>query len=277
MLLVTTNSSSNTLACLWIPITLAHRPSYQRNFSPIYSPVSTALPITRPFQAPVVRYFARDSASRLCVVRAVRPCKLTVGASSAQPGPSTSPLTPYVVALWALLVGKCCVWQDLDLAPMGIITHLVAPQQAMARRSDGPWVLSSNMMMRNNSHERDNSSFGGCGGDASRGDIFDMKGYACCGLSNTDRITITCPHLSRSLVAALCNTQDSTADVARTLARCKFSPRLPGLTKLVSKFGKEGCWRKALGVYESLHILNVIPDTAITNAAISACDKGLCV
>lgn len=43
----------------------------------------------------------------------------------------------------------------------------------------------------------------------------------------------------------------------------------------MSKFGKEGCWRKALGVYESLHILNVIPDTAITNAAISACDKGM--
>ena len=75
-------------------------------------------------------------------------------------------------------------------------------------------------------------------------------------------------------MAALCNTQDTTADVARTLARCKFSPRLPGLTKLVSKFGKEGCWRKALGVYESLHILNIVPDTAITNAAISACDKG---
>lgn len=75
-------------------------------------------------------------------------------------------------------------------------------------------------------------------------------------------------------MAALSSTQDTTTDVARTLARCKFSPRLPGLTKLVSKFGKEGCWRKALGVYESLHILNIVPDTAITNAAISACDKG---
>lgn len=45
----------------------------------------------------------------------------------------------------------------------------------------------------------------------------------------------------------------------------------------MSKFGKEGCWRKALGVYESLHILNIVPDTAITNAAISACDKGTLV
>lgn len=50
--------------------------------------------------------------------------------------------------------------------------------QAMARRSDGPWVLRNNMMMRNNSNERDNSSFGGNAPHASRGgDIFDMKGY----------------------------------------------------------------------------------------------------
>lgn len=142
----------------------------------------------------------------------------------------------------------------------------------MARRSDGPWILngqSNNCNHGNNSFGVGNANYGGSTRGA--GDVYDMKGYAVqqveC-LPNTPTTPIS------RLVAALCNTQDTTADVARTLARCKFSPRLPGLTKLVSKFGKEGCWRKALGVYESLHILNIVPDTAITNAAISACDKG---
>ena len=44
---------------------------------------------------------------------------------------------------------------------------------------------------------------------------------------------------------------------------------------MVSRLGKEGCWRKALEIYQSLPQTGVCPDTAITNAAISACDKGL--
>ncbi len=49
---------------------------------------------------------------------------------------------------------------------------------------------------------------------------------------------------------------------------------LAGLTKMVSRLGKEGAWRKALEIYQSLPQTGVCPDTAITNAAISACDKG---
>lgn len=44
---------------------------------------------------------------------------------------------------------------------------------------------------------------------------------------------------------------------------------------MVSRLGKEGCWRKALEIYQSLPQTGVLPDTAITNAAISACDKGM--
>lgn len=44
---------------------------------------------------------------------------------------------------------------------------------------------------------------------------------------------------------------------------------------MVSRLGKEGCWRKALEIYQSLPQTGVRPDTAITNAAISACDKGM--
>ena len=48
-----------------------------------------------------------------------------------------------------------------------------------------------------------------------------------------------------------------------------------GLTKMVSRLGKEGSWRKALEIYQGLPQTGVCPDTAITNAAISACDKGV--
>lgn len=48
----------------------------------------------------------------------------------------------------------------------------------------------------------------------------------------------------------------------------------PGLTKLVSQLTREGNWQKGLEVFESLSTLAVRPDTTITNAAISACDKG---
>lgn len=47
-----------------------------------------------------------------------------------------------------------------------------------------------------------------------------------------------------------------------------------GLTKLVSQMSREGHWAKALEVYESLDAVGVRADTTITNAAISACDRG---
>lgn len=43
---------------------------------------------------------------------------------------------------------------------------------------------------------------------------------------------------------------------------------------MVSKLSKEGGWRKALEVYETVEEMGMVPDTALTNAAISACDKG---
>ena len=49
---------------------------------------------------------------------------------------------------------------------------------------------------------------------------------------------------------------------------------LPGLTKLVSQLSREGNWQKGLEMFENLDVLGVRPDTTITNAAISACDKG---
>jgi pentatricopeptide repeat protein len=50
-----------------------------------------------------------------------------------------------------------------------------------------------------------------------------------------------------------------------------FSPGLPGLTKLISKLSKEGCWKKALAIFGSLSALGLSADTTITNAAIAAC------
>lgn len=47
-----------------------------------------------------------------------------------------------------------------------------------------------------------------------------------------------------------------------------------GLTKLVSQLTREGHWSKGLEVFDSLDVIGLRPDTTITNAAISACDKG---
>ena len=43
---------------------------------------------------------------------------------------------------------------------------------------------------------------------------------------------------------------------------------------MVSKLSKEGAWRKGLEVFEAVEEMGLCPDTALTNAAISACDKG---
>ena len=77
----------------------------------------------------------------------------------------------------------------------------------------------------------------------------------------------------RQLTAALGAAREGTGEVRAALTRAAFRPRLPGLTKLVSKLSKEGAWRKALEVFEAAEALALAPDTALTNAAISACDK----
>lgn len=42
----------------------------------------------------------------------------------------------------------------------------------------------------------------------------------------------------------------------------------------VSQLTRDGCWHKGLEVFEALDAMGLCPDTTITNAAISACDKG---
>jgi len=78
----------------------------------------------------------------------------------------------------------------------------------------------------------------------------------------------------RQLTRALSEARDGSGQVRDALLSASFRPRLPGLTKIVSKLSKEGSWRKALEVYEVVKELGLRPDTALTNSAISACDKG---
>ncbi len=46
------------------------------------------------------------------------------------------------------------------------------------------------------------------------------------------------------------------------------------MTKLVSQLSRDAHWAKALEVYEALDAVGLRADTTISNAAISACDKG---
>lgn len=78
----------------------------------------------------------------------------------------------------------------------------------------------------------------------------------------------------RQLTRALSEAREGSGQVRDALLSASFRPRLPGLTKIVSKLSKEGSWRKALEVYEVVEELGLRPDTALTNSAISACDKG---
>lgn len=78
----------------------------------------------------------------------------------------------------------------------------------------------------------------------------------------------------RQLTRALVEAREGSGQVRDALLSAAFRPRLPGLTKIVSKLSKEGSWRKALEVYETVDELGLRPDTALTNSAISACDKG---
>ena len=56
----------------------------------------------------------------------------------------------------------------------------------------------------------------------------------------------------RQLTASLMDAREGTGEVRSVLLHASFRPRLPGLTKLVSKLSKEGGWRKALEVFEAV-------------------------
>ena len=78
----------------------------------------------------------------------------------------------------------------------------------------------------------------------------------------------------RQLTQALVNAREGNGEVAEVLMKATFRPRLPGLTKMVSRLSKDGMWKKALEFFEAASNLGFEPDTALVNAAISACDKG---
>lgn len=79
-----------------------------------------------------------------------------------------------------------------------------------------------------------------------------------------------------SLRRLLESSADSKDAVAAALQHTTpdFSPGLPGLTKLVSLFTKQGKWRKALAIFDVLGKLGLEPDLVITNAALGACARG---
>eukprot|EP00892_Ulva_mutabilis_P005105 jgi/Ulvmu1/2967/UM015_0007.1 len=79
-----------------------------------------------------------------------------------------------------------------------------------------------------------------------------------------------------SLRRLLESSSDSKEEVAAALQHTTggFVPGLPGLTKLVSLFTKQGKWRKALAIYDVLDCLGLQPDLVICNAALGACARG---
>eukprot|EP01025_Chloroclados_australasicus_P041357 TRINITY_DN4377_c0_g1_i3.p1 TRINITY_DN4377_c0_g1~~TRINITY_DN4377_c0_g1_i3.p1 ORF type:complete len:1262 (-),score=185.28 TRINITY_DN4377_c0_g1_i3:1965-5750(-) len=78
----------------------------------------------------------------------------------------------------------------------------------------------------------------------------------------------------KSLQYALDNVEAGTGQIRQILNASTFRPRLPGLTKIMSRFTKDNKWQKAQEVFDALQDLRIRPDTTIANAAISACDKG---
>eukprot|EP01025_Chloroclados_australasicus_P023761 TRINITY_DN239_c2_g2_i1.p1 TRINITY_DN239_c2_g2~~TRINITY_DN239_c2_g2_i1.p1 ORF type:complete len:1156 (+),score=193.51 TRINITY_DN239_c2_g2_i1:471-3938(+) len=78
----------------------------------------------------------------------------------------------------------------------------------------------------------------------------------------------------KSLQMALDQVEAGTGQIRQILNSSTFRPRLPGLTKIMSRFTKENKWQKGLEVFDALQDLRIRPDTTIANAAISACDKG---
>lgn len=82
-------------------------------------------------------------------------------------------------------------------------------------------------------------------------------------------VTGECTCSLRRLLEA---SSDAKEDVAAALQHTSdgFAPGLPGLTKLVSLFTKQGKWRKALAIYDVLGCLGLQPDLVICNAALGA-------
>jgi pentatricopeptide repeat protein len=78
--------------------------------------------------------------------------------------------------------------------------------------------------------------------------------------------------LARNLES--CESSSEAVQVVLSNVALHFKPRLPGLTKLMSRFSKSNNWHKALHIFESLHLCGITADTTIANAAIAACDKG---
>lgn len=68
------------------------------------------------------------------------------------------------------------------------------------------------------------------------------------------------------------SSSDRKEDIAAALQHTTggFVPGLPGLTKLVSLFTKQGKWRKALAIYDVLDCLGLQADLVICNAALGA-------
>ena len=85
-----------------------------------------------------------------------------------------------------------------------------------------------------------------------------------------------CLEAACRLKLVLAQSDSSTASVTAALHNTApgFSPGLPGLTKLVSKFAKEGEWQKALEIFRNVGTVGLQADTTITNAAIAACGTG---
>ena len=59
------------------------------------------------------------------------------------------------------------------------------------------------------------------------------------------------------------------------ICSCVYNNHFAGLTKLMGSMSRSGAHRKALEVYYSLPQIGIAYDTTITNAAISACEKGM--
>lgn len=72
----------------------------------------------------------------------------------------------------------------------------------------------------------------------------------------------------------VCSQPNFSTSLTTSCNSCAFV--VTGLTKLVSRLSREGHWQKGLEVFEALPHMGLTPDTTITNAAISACDRGIC-
>lgn len=85
------------------------------------------------------------------------------------------------------------------------------------------------------------------------------------------------PGCACSLRRLLESSSDAPEDVAAALQHTAdgFVPGLPGLTKLVSLFTKQGKWRKALAIYDTLDCLGLQADLVICNAALGTCSSRL--